>query len=601
MTEPTIEIGLQRELIGAALRNAYRSVLLLIAAVGILAWLGLSHGQTGPALATLALGLGVAVWRAWIGRRHPQASAMPAHELQATVRSLELNAVLTGLMWVIPTVFIYPRLGGTQGALYIGVVCGSVALAGFFMSVVGRSFLLLMALQLGALASVCLFHPDARSLPLALLAVIFGFTMWRATDEFRSTAERAIRHGLQAEAANTSLLQAKDAADAANLAKSQFLAMMSHEIRTPMNGVLGALELMGESPLDSRQRRLVRTAVASGESLMEILNDVLDHAKIEAGKLVLMPAPVSLHSVLHAAAALFRANAARRGLQIDLLIDDGVPDGVIVDGQRLKQVLLNLIGNAVKFTEHGEIRLRARAKAVAAGRYRVRFEVSDSGIGIPAVDLSSLFQPFQQLDASQRRSRGGTGLGLAISQRIVQAMGGLIEVDSAPGRGSRFWFKLDMALAPEGVVAYQPIDSRVGDLDPLAKSAALAPAASLAGTVLLVEDNVVNRMIGAEMLRGFGLDVLEAEDGRQALTVMVERPVDLVLMDIQMPVMDGYAATHAIRDREARLRLPRVPIVALTANAFEEDAERSLAADMDAHLAKPYGREQLRELLAVWL
>ena len=601
MTEPLIEIGLQRELIGAALRNAVRSVLLLMAAVGILAWLGLSHDQTWPALATLALGLTVAVWRALIGRTHKQAPAMQARELQATVRSLELNAVLTGLMWLIPTVFIYPRLSGTQGALYIGVVCGSVALAGFFMSVVGRSFLLLMGLQLGALAGVCLLHPDARSLPLALLAVIFGFTMWRATGEFRATAERAIRHGLQAEAANASLLQAKQAADAANLAKSQFLAMMSHEIRTPMNGVLGALELMRESPLDGRQRRLLRTAVASGESLMEILNDVLDHAKIEAGKLVLAPAPVSLHSVLHAAAALFRANAARRGLQIDLLIDDGVPDGVVVDGQRLKQVLLNLIGNAVKFTEHGEIRLRARAQTLDAGRCRVRFEVSDSGIGIPADDLVSLFQPFQQVDGSQRRSRGGTGLGLAISQRIVQAMGGQIEVDSAPGHGSRFWFTLDMAPAPEGVVAYQPIDSRLGDLDPLARGGVLEPAAALSGTVLLVEDNVVNRMIGAEMLRGFGLEVLEAEDGQLALSVMAERPVDLVLMDIQMPVMDGFAATRAIREREARLRLPRVPIVALTANAFEEDAERSLAADMDAHLAKPYGRDQLRELLAVWL
>jgi two-component system, sensor histidine kinase len=601
MTDAKIEIALQRELIGAALRNAARSVLLLVAAVAILAWLGLAHGQTVAALLTLAIGLVVAGWRQWLGRRHTEVAQLDAPALQRIVRSLEFNAVLVGLMWGVSTVAIYPALDGAYEALYIGVVCGSVATAAFFMSVVGRSFLLLAALQLGTLAAVCLLHPQARSLPLALLAVIFGVTMWRATTEFRRTAEGAIRHGLEAEAANASLLRAKEAADAASVAKSQFLAMMSHEIRTPMNGVLGALELLRESPLDSRQRRLVRTAAASGESLMEILNDVLDHAKIEAGKLLLTPAPVSLHSVLNAAAALFRANATRRGLLIDLAIDDGVPDGVVVDGQRLKQVLLNLVGNAVKFTEQGQIRVHASARPAAHGRHRVRFEVSDTGIGIPPEALKTLFEPFQQVDGSQRRSQGGTGLGLAISQRIVQAMGGRLEVDSRPGRGSRFGFELEMDEAAEGVVAHTPIDSRLGGFDPLATSVLVEPAAPMSGTVLLVEDNLVNRMIGVEMLRGFGLEVLEAEDGHKALQVLSERPVDLVLMDIQMPVMDGYEATQAIRQREARLRLPRVPIVALTANAFEEDAERSLAADMDAHLAKPYGREQLRELLAVWL
>ena len=587
-----IESSLQRELLDLALRNAARSVPLLLAAVALLAWFGFDEGRVWSAALTAALGAVVAAWRWWLARRIPDAHTLDNGRLRAVVRELEANALLVGLMWVVATVDIYPRLAGNYGALYIGIVCGSVATAAFFMSMAGRSFLLLTALQLGSLTAVCLLDERARSFPLAVLAVIFGLTMLRATKEFQQITERSIRHGLEADAANASLQRAKETADAANLAKSQFLATMSHEIRTPMNGVLGALDLLRESPLDSRQRRLVRTAVASGESLMDILNDVLDHSKIEAGKLVLSSSPVSLHSVLASAAALFRASAERRGLRVELEIHPGVPDGVLADGQRLKQVLLNLVGNAVKFTEQGAVQLRARAMPATPGRASVRFEVVDTGIGIPPEDMRTLFQPFFQVDGSQRRLRGGTGLGLAISQRIVQAMGSQVQVRSEPGRGSCFWFDLDLPLAPDWTPP-QVIDSRLGGLDD-------APEA-LAGSVLLVEDNLVNRMIGAEMLRGFGLEVTEAEDGQKALELLKDHHFDLVLMDIQMPVMDGYTATLRIRDRESRLRLPRVPIVALTANAFDEDTAHSLAAGMDAHLAKPYNRGQLRDLLSRWL
>jgi signal transduction histidine kinase/ActR/RegA family two-component response regulator len=592
-TDASIDTALQRELLDVALRNAARTVPLLIVAVAILGYLGHAHGRGVSAVLTATIGLVVAAWRWTLHSRQPDTHAMDEPQMRRAVHELEANAVAIGVMWVVATADIYPALRDPWAELYIGMVCGSVASAAFFMSMAGRSFVLLIGLQLGALTVVCLLHPQARSYPLAAMAAIFGLTMTRAVHEVRQLTERSIRHSLEADAANERLQRAKEEADAASLAKSQFLATMSHEIRTPMNGVLGALELLRESDLDRRQRRLVRTAAASGESLMDILNDVLDHSKIEAGKLALSPSPASLHAVLASSAALFRANAARRDLLVELDIGEAVPDGVLIDAQRLKQVLLNLVGNAVKFTERGGVRLRAFRRPGPDGRARVRFEVRDTGIGIPPDGVATLFQPFHQVDGSQRRLRGGTGLGLAISQRIVQAMGGQIRVVSEVGRGSAFWFELDLQTVPDWTPA-PPADSRLGDLPTTAHD-------PLQGTVLLVEDNTVNRMIGAEMLRGFGLSVLEAEDGRAAVDLVAEHAVDLVLMDIQMPVMDGYAATQALREREARLRLPRVPIVALTANAFDEDAVHSMAAGMDGHLAKPYSRDQLRELLVRWI
>ena len=493
-------------------------------------------------------------------------------------------------MWAVATALIYPTLRGTTATVYVVIVCGSVATAAFFMSMAGRSFLLLTVLQLGSLAVVSLMPGAVHSLPLAALAVLFGFTMDRATREFRNTALDAMRHGLEADRANASLLRAKESADAANLAKSQFLATMSHEIRTPMNGVLGALDLLRQTSLDMRQRRLVKTAAASGESLMDILNDVLDHSKIEAGKLVLAATPMSLHSVAASAVSLFRANAESRDLTLTLNMGDGVPDGVIGDAPRLKQVLLNLLGNGVKFTETGGVTLSLSAEPAGAQASRVTFRVEDTGIGIPPLALEQVFQPFHQVDSTRSRLRGGTGLGLAISQRIVEAMGGEIVATSRVGVGSVFSFTLTLPLAPQ--VPASSYDSDFG---------ALESGASLSGVVLLVEDNVVNRMIGAEMLKSFGLEVLEAEDGAQALTMLTHARVDLVLMDIQMPVLDGYSATRQVRERESRLRLPRVPIVALTANAFDEDAAQSMAAGMDAHLAKPYSRAHLFELLQRWL
>jgi CheY-like chemotaxis protein len=335
------------------------------------------------------------------------------------------------------------------------------------------------------------------------------------------------------------------------------------------------------------QRRLLEVACQSGNALLAVINDVLDYSKIEAGKFDLALQAFQPGGLLVEVESLFSASAQRKGLALRSRVESGADSGWVEgDPLRLRQVLLNLVGNALKFTDQGHVELRLRAVPIDGRLVELRFEVEDSGIGMDATTQARLFEAFVQGDASARRSYGGTGLGLAICQRLVHLMGGEIDVQSAAGQGSTFGLTLRLPRAA-------PAAPRAARGRP--------ELPRLAGRVLLVEDNPVNCLIATEMLRHCGLQVDECHDGAEAVEFLLGNAVDLVLMDCQMPVLDGFAATAQIRANEAASAGRRVPIIALTANALQGDADRCLAAGMDGYVPKPFAQDELAHALAPWL
>lgn len=579
----------------------------------MLGWLGF--------MAMLSLArvvLSVSLDRSGLEAQANQAGATAAHGLGnphadnalTAMYKLYMSAiVLTAAGWGAAAFLLFPE--NPQQQVILCFVIAGISSAGIFvMTPVYRLYLSFLILSVAPLMLRLYLQDDTYQL-LALMILVYllvmAFIGYRvnarivnglelrfhnqslikfmsdARNETEDLNEELAEEVEQRKRAEKALYKAKEQAEAANQSKTEFLANMSHEIRTPMNGIIGTLQLLQGSELSESQASYVNIAYSSAESLLCLLNDILDSSKIEAGKLELEHVEFDLGKTINQLQLLMRPRADERRVALSVELDEQLPSAVIGDPVRTRQILMNLLSNAIKFTEDGYVRIRLAILEQSGDQYKIRIEVEDNGIGIAEPAQRKLFNAFTQADGSTTREYGGSGLGLSIVRQLVMLMHGRVGLVSDPGEGSTFWVELNFSRVEK--TQQQSIENE-----------------ELTGHVLLVEDNPVNQMIAKKMLERLSLSYQLAENGEQAVALM-QAPNDfsLLLMDCQMPVMDGYTATRAIRQFETENQQKHTPIIAMTANTMENDKQACLQVGMDDYITKPVSQDALQKALSRWL